>query len=154
VLEPRGLFRAEAGIVRLFAPRGKPVDWSPARWGGDLTEAFAEAPQEFRPSDRLRFTGNNYPAGRRNCTMATVAAIDPEKCAMTVTLDDGTSQDLDFRRVADRHVRSRWVGTIHSSQGATAERVIAHVEAFRANTVDARSVYVAISRARFRPALP
>jgi ATP-dependent exoDNAse (exonuclease V) alpha subunit len=67
---------------------------------------------------------------------------------MTVTLDDGSEQTLDSPRVADRHVRSGWFRTIHSAQGATAERVMAHVEAFRANTVDARSVYVAISRAR------
>ncbi len=43
-----------------------------------------------------------------------------------------------------------WVRTIHSSQGATCERVMAHLESFRANTVDAASVYVAISRARAR----
>jgi ATP-dependent exoDNAse (exonuclease V) alpha subunit len=72
---------------------------------------------------------------------------------MTVTLDDGTTQDLDFRCVADRHVRSGWVRTIHSAQGATAERVMAHVESFRANTVDARSAYVAISRTRSGAAL-
>ncbi|WP_294338902.1 hypothetical protein [uncultured Sphingomonas sp.] len=37
---------------------------------------------------------------------------------------------------------------IHATQGATCDLVMAHLEAFRANTVDARSVYVAISRAR------
>jgi len=72
---------------------------------------------------------------------------------MTVTLDDGSEQMLDFRRVADRHVRSGWARTIHSAQGATAERVMAHMESFRANTVDARSAYVAISRARSGGAL-
>jgi ATP-dependent exoDNAse (exonuclease V) alpha subunit len=95
---------------------------------------------ESRAGYRLQFTRNNYPAQRRNGTVATVTAIDAEKGAMTVTLDDP-------------HVRSGWVRTIHSAQGATAERVIAHVEAFRANTIDARSVYVAISRARSGAAL-
>lgn len=37
--------------------------------------------------------------------------------------------------------------TIHSAQGATATRVMAHLESFRANTVDTRAAYVAISRA-------
>jgi len=54
----------------------------------------------------------------------------------------------DLRHLADRHVRRGWVRTIHSSQGATCERVMAHLESFRANTVDATSAYVAISRAR------
>jgi ATP-dependent exoDNAse (exonuclease V) alpha subunit len=40
------------------------------------------------------------------------------------------------------------VRTIHSSQGTTCDRVLAHLESFRANSVDAASVYVAISRAR------
>ncbi|MAO04757.1 MAG: hypothetical protein CL804_09635 [Citromicrobium sp.] len=37
---------------------------------------------------------------------------------------------------------------IHSARGATADRLMAHLESFRANTVDAPAVYVAISRAR------
>lgn len=55
---------------------------------------------------------------------------------------------LDLRHLADRHVRPGWVRTIHSAQGATADRVIAYLESFRANTVDTRAAYVAISRAR------
>ena len=43
--------------------------------------------------------------------------------------------------------------TIHAAQGATANPVIAHLESFRANTVDAASAYVAISRARDHVAL-
>jgi ATP-dependent exoDNAse (exonuclease V) alpha subunit len=50
--------------------------------------------------------------------------------------------------VADRHIRPGWVRTIHSAQGATNDRVLAHVKSYRANIVDARGVYVAISRAR------
>lgn len=42
---------------------------------------------------------------------------------------------------------------IHSAQGATCDRVLAHLESFRANTVDARAVYVAISRARYGAAV-
>lgn len=50
---------------------------------------------------------------------------------------------LDLSHLVNRHVRPGWVRTIHSSQGATCDRVIAHLESFRANTV-----YVAISKAR------
>ena len=52
------------------------------------------------------------------------------------------------RHPAERYIRPGWVRTIHSAQGATATHVIAHLESFRANTVDARAAYVAISRAR------
>ncbi|MEO7466346.1 MAG: hypothetical protein ABIV36_04980 [Sphingobium limneticum] len=63
-------------------------------------------------------------------------------------MPDGATQTLDLRKLADRHIRPGWVQTIHSAQGATADRVMAHLESFRANTVDAASAYVAISRAR------
>ncbi len=67
---------------------------------------------------------------------------------MVVEREDGRRDMLDLAHLADRHVRPGWVRTIHSSQGATCDRVLAHLESFRANTVDAASVYVAISRAK------
>lgn len=39
-------------------------------------------------------------------------------------------------------------GASECSQGATCDHVMAHLESFRANTVDTRAAYVAISRAR------
>lgn len=63
-------------------------------------------------------------------------------------MKNGKRQTLDTNHLADRHIRPGWVRTIHSAQGATADRVIAHLESFRPNTVDAPAVYVAISRAR------
>ena len=62
-------------------------------------------------------------------------------------------QMLDLAHLADRHVRPGWVRTIHSAQDETAERVMAHLESFRANTVDTRAAYVAISLARSSAAL-
>ena len=72
---------------------------------------------------------------------------------MMVELGSGERQMLDLAHLADRHIRPGWVRTIHSAQGATAERVIAHLESFRTNTVDTRATYVAISCARSSAAL-
>lgn len=139
---------ADAGTVALVSPKGRKVDWSPARWGGDQAEAFDEVAIELRAGDRLQFTRNNRRAGRNNGDIATVRAIDPQGTSVLVEKGDGSQQMLDLSRLADRHVRHGWVRTIHSAQGATADRVMAHLESFRANTVDAASAYVAISRAR------
>ena len=143
-----GIDSVEAGTVRLVPPRGKTHDWQPARWGGDHAEAFAEVEQEFRTGDRVQFTRNNYRAKRLNGATAMVVGIDAQGSSVLVEKDDGERQMLDLRHLADRHVRPGWVRTIHSAQGATADRVIAHLESFRANTVDTRAAYVAISRAR------
>ncbi len=144
---------AETGTVALVSPQGKKVAWSPARWGGDQAEAYTEVAAEFRTGDRLQFTRNNRAAARNNGDTAEVVAIDADHGRLTVERQDGTRQTLDMTRLADRHIRHGWVRTIHSSQGATCERVMAHLESFRANTVDAASVYVAISRARSHAAL-
>jgi len=126
----------------------KSVDWQPARWGADVAEAFVEVPQEFRAGDRVQFTRNNYRADRLNGQTAEVVAIDPAESSMVIQREDGRREMLDLAHLADRHLRPGWVRTIHSNQGATCDLVLAHLESFRANTVDARSVYVAISRAR------
>jgi ATP-dependent exoDNAse (exonuclease V) alpha subunit len=50
-------------------------------------------------------------------------------------------------------IRLGWIQTTHPAYGAAADRVIMHLESFRANTVDAASAYVAISRARDHAAI-
>lgn len=136
----------EAPTKRRAAPR--PFDWKPARWGADVAEAFIEVKQEFRAGDRLQFTRNNYRAGRLNGHVAEVMGVDGQGASLWVRTEGGERQMLDLRHLADRHIRPGWVRTIHSSQGATCEHVMAHLESFRANTVDASAVYVAISRAK------
>ena len=140
--------QASQNQVRLIGPGGKAITWTPSRWGAEHAEAFTEAEVEFRAGDRVQFARNNRRAGRLNGMVATVLAVEPERGGMTLAMPDGSTQALDLRRLADRHIRMGWVQTIHSSQGATADRVMAHLESFRANTVDASSAYVAISRAR------
>lgn len=144
---------AEAGTVSLATPQGKAITWPPARWGGDQAEAFVEVEQELRTGDRIQFTRNNRRAGRLNGHTASVVGIDPQRGGIMVEHEDGKQDTLDLSRLADRHIRPGWVRTIHSAQGATADRVMAHLESFRANTVDAPAVYVAISRARDAVAL-
>lgn len=144
---------AERGTVRLVPERGKAHDWQPARWGSVQTEAFVEVEQEFRAGDRIQFTSNDYRAERHNGDIAEVVAIDPQGASMVVEREDGRRDMLDLAHLADRHVRPGWVRTIHSSQGATCDRVMAHLGSFRANTVDAASVYVAIGRARTNAAV-
>ena len=139
---------ADAGTVRLVPAKGRAIDWQPSRWGGDHAEAFTEVEQEFRAGDRVQFTRNNYRAGRLNGHTAEVVAIDMRESSMVVAMEGGERQMLDLHHLADRHVRPGWVRIIHSAQGATCDHVIAHLESFRANTVDAASAYVAISRAR------
>nr|WP_281377264.1 AAA family ATPase [Stakelama sediminis] len=143
----------DAGTLSLLNPKGSRVDWQPSRWGGSEAEVYREIEQEFRSGERIQFTRNNPNAHRRNGMIATVTALDPDGAGLTVALPDGSTQTLDLNRLTDRHFRQGWVQTIHSAQSATAERVLAHMESFRTNIVDAAAAYVAISRARSHAAL-
>lgn len=139
----------QTGTVMLIPDdKGRAHNWQPARWGADQAEAFTEVTLEFRAGDKVQFTRNNYRAARLNGHTAEVVAIDPQGSSLLVERQEGRREMLDMTHLADRHLRHGWVRTIHSAQGATSDRVLAHVESYRANIVDARAVYVAISRAR------
>ena len=82
-----------------------------------------------------------------------VTAIDAERRAMTVRDARGREHELSKDQPRDRHLRHGWVATVHGSQGATADRSMTHLESHRAMTVDAKTTYVAISRARHHAAI-
>ena len=98
-----------------------------------------------RSGDQVQFTRNHYRAGPLNGATATVVAVAVERAAITIDKQNGEQQRLDL---AYRHIRPGWVRTIHSTQGATADRLIVHLESFRGKRVDASAAYVAISRAK------
>lgn len=142
----------EAGTVHLLAPEGQALTWSPGDGSGAEADAFAAVEQELRTGDRIQFTRNNYSAKRLNGRTAEVLAIDTDKGHVMVGMKGGKRQTLDMANIADRHIRPAWVQTIHAAQGATCDRVMAHLESFRRN-VDANLAYVAVSRARKHAAI-
>lgn len=139
---------AAANRIQLRDARGQAVDWQLDKWGRGQVDAFVETRREFRAGDRIQFTRNDQEAGRINGATAMVKAVDAQARTMTLRDVGGREHVLQLDATRDQHVRHGWVGTIHAMQGATAERSMAHLESFRANTVDARAAYVAISRAR------
>lgn len=96
----------------------------------------------------MQFTHNNYRTKRLNRRTAKVIPINLQGASMVVERKNGRRDMLILRHLADRHVRLRWLRTIHSLQTATCDRVMAHLESFRGDAVNATSFYVAISRAR------
>ena len=89
-------------------------------------EAFTEVEREFRSGDQVQFTGNHDPAGRLNGATAVVLAVDSERAA--IVIEKAEQRRLDLAHRADRHIRPGWIRTIHAAQGATADRVMAHLE--------------------------
>ena len=144
---------AERNRVELRDGDGRAIDWRLDKWGRGQVESFTEVERSFAAGDRVQFTRNDREAGRVNGTTATVTAIDRERGTVSVKEARGVEHTLQLDATRDRHVRHGWVGTVHGSQGATADKSMVHLESFRANTVDAKSAYVAISRARSHAAV-
>jgi hypothetical protein len=143
----------DANRIELQTSEGRAIDWRLDKWGRGQSESFAEVTREFAAGDRVQFTRNDREAGRVNGATAAVVGIDMEKRTLTAIDARGREHTLSLDQTGDRHVRHGWVGTVHGSQGATADRSMTHLESFRANTVDAKSAYVAISRAKQHAAI-
>ena len=143
----------EANRISLRDRNGHAIDWRLDRWGRGQSEVYIEKEREFARGDRVQFTRSDRETGRVNGLTGNVTAIDAERRAMTVRDARGQDHQLSLDQTRDRHLRHGWVGTVHGSQGATADRSMTHLESHRAMTVDAKTTYVAISRARHHAAI-
>jgi ATP-dependent exoDNAse (exonuclease V) alpha subunit len=83
-----------------------------------------------------------------NRQLGTVQQIDGEG-NLQVRLDSG--QDVQFNIREHPHVDYGYAVTSHSSQGATADRVLVHVDTEQAHDqlVNSRLAYVSVSRGRY-----
>ncbi|MEA5451843.1 MobF family relaxase [Leptolyngbya sp. CCNP1308] len=91
--------------------------------------------------DRLKWTRNNPQAGIRNGQGFVVTEL---KADGTATIRDGAGQTATINLSGNQYIDYAWVRTTYSSQGKTAERVLALL----GETTNREAFYVAISRAK------
>ncbi|MEO1394795.1 MAG: MobF family relaxase [Cyanobacteria bacterium J06634_5] len=128
----------DANRLRVETPHGQLLTINPAR----CQRKTAYAVQEIAvvKGDRLRWTRNNRTAKIRNGQRFTVADIDSSGNAQIVD-DRGNCSHINLRGL--HYIDSALVGTTYSSQGKTADRVLALMD-----TTSRESFYVAASRAK------
>jgi hypothetical protein len=130
---------SEAQQVVLETPSGSVLSINPAlcpRKTVYTTQAISVA-----VGDRLKWTHNNSKAGIRNGQGFVVMGLDPDG---TATIRDGAGQTSTIDLSGNQYVDYAWVSTTYSSQGKTAERVLALL----GETTNREAFYVAISRAK------
>lgn len=137
---------AQRGVVQLASPNGKTIDWSPGKVGSSTVEAYASVQREVQEGDRIAWTKNDQTSGRVNGHGAEVVRIRAD--GQITVKDRAGTHALDPAQAKDTHFRHDYVKTVHAAQGQTADRVMVNAESFRANLLNERSFYVAISRAR------
>ena len=110
--------------------------------------AYREAERDFSAGDRVQFTAPYRDEHIANRQLGTVEQIEAEG-NLQVRLDSGQKVQLNIRE--HPHIDHGYAVTSHSSQGATADRVLVHVDTEQAHDqlVNSRLAYVSVSRGRY-----
>jgi conjugative relaxase-like TrwC/TraI family protein len=128
---------------------GEQLTYDPRRLQG--VTVYRESERAFAVGDRVQVTAPDQARHLANRELGTVERMDPSdaKHALHVRLDSG--QAVAFERDQSQHLDYGYAVTSHSSQGQTADRVLAHIDTDRGGEalVNRRFAYVALSRSRF-----
>jgi conjugative relaxase-like TrwC/TraI family protein len=149
-----GIERNSSGVVRssdatanrltVEFPNGAAVEYDPRRVYG--VNVYRETSREFATGDRLQFSALNKELGISNRDMGTISKIEPDR--MTILMDGKEKRSVSFNPAEFRQFDHGYAVTSHSSQGLTADRVIANIDTDSSRSlINSRLAYVAISRA-------
>ena len=136
----------EQNLLTVERENGQRLTYDPHRLHG--VSVYREAERDFSAGDRVQFTAPYREEHIANRQLGTVQQIDAEG-NLQVRLDSG--QDVQFNIREHPHVDYGYAVTSHSSQGATADRVLVHVDTEQAHDqlVNSRLAYVSVSRGRY-----
>ena len=123
---------------------GSSVEYDPKRIYG--VNVYRETSREFATGDRLQFSALNKELGISNRDMGTITKMEPDR--LTVLMDGKEKRSVSFNPAEFRQFDHGYAVTSHSSQGLTADRVIANMDTDSSRSlINSRLAYVAISRA-------
>jgi len=122
------------------------LTYDPRRLQG--VTVYRESERAFSQGDRVQFTAPDKEHRIANRELGTIESID-ERGNVGIKLDSG--REVGFHMEENRHLDYGYAVTSHSSQGATADRVLVNVDTEEAHEklINSRLAYVAVSRARY-----
>ncbi|NEQ44321.1 MAG: AAA family ATPase [Leptolyngbya sp. SIOISBB] len=145
----QGLYRAEKYTVltvdpdtnrlTLETPNGSVLAIDPAQCPRNTI--YTTQSLSIAIGDKLRWTRNNRQANVRNGQTIVVTQIEPDGMAKVI---DAEGKTRAVNLTGKQYLDYAWVSTTYSSQGKTANRVLALL----GNTTHREAFYVAISRAK------
>jgi hemoglobin-like flavoprotein/ferredoxin-NADP reductase len=149
-----GIERGSIGVVRsndatmnrvtVELSNGSRVEYDPKRIYG--VNVYRETSREFATGDRLQFAALNKELGISNRDMGTITKMEADR--LTVLMDGKEKRSVSFKPSEFRQFDHGYAVTSHSSQGLTADRVIANIDTDSSRSlINNRLAYVAISRA-------
>ncbi len=137
---------ARRNVLTVVLDDGSSVSYDPRRLRG--VNAFREVEREFAKGDRVQFTAPKEDLGIANRDLGTVVSLGDGK--LTLRMDGKSARVVQFDPETFRQFDHGYAVTSHSSQGLTADRVLAHVDTDSSRSlINNRLAYVSISRASF-----
>ncbi|MEL6263453.1 MAG: MobF family relaxase [Cyanobacteria bacterium J06626_6] len=130
----------ENNRLTLQGPAGNVFSFDPATCADKTTYEVQQIP--VARGERLRWTRNEAIKGVRNGQLVTVEQADAKGIA---TLIDASGKVTTLDLTGQQYLDYALVSTTYSSQGKTAERVLATID----STVSKEGLYVAVSRAKY-----
>jgi hypothetical protein len=136
----------ERNMLTVKRENGEQLTYDPRRLQG--VTVYRESERAFSKGDRVQFTAPDRERRIANRELGTIESID-ERGNAGIQFDSGRKVGLNLNE--NRHLDYGYAVTSHSSQGATADRVLVHVdtEESHAQLINSRLAYVAVSRARY-----
>ena len=137
---------ARTNILTVQKQNGEQVSYDPKRLYG--VNVFEERSRDFSLGERIQFTSGNRDLGIANRDLGTITAL--EERSITVRIDGKAGREVTFDPTEFRQLDHGYAVTSHSSQGLTADRVIANIDTDSSRSlINDRLAYVAISRAAY-----
>ncbi len=139
-------FDRERNQLTVERENGERVSYDPRRLQG--VTVYRENERSFSERDRVQFTAPDKERRIANRELGTIERIDEHGDA-EIKLDSGREVRVSLND--HPHLDHGYAVTSHSSQGATADRVLIHVDSESAHEklINSRLAYVAVSRARY-----
>lgn len=133
-------------LVTAKRENGELLTYDPRRLQG--VTVHKESQREFAEGDRVQFTAPSKDLRVANRELGTMEKIGADG-QMEIRMDSG--RNVRFHISEHPHLDHGYAVTSHSSQGATADRVIVNVDTEQAHEklINSRLAYVAVSRARY-----
>lgn len=132
-------------LLSVERQNGQHITYDPNRLYG--VSVYRDAERQFSVGDRVQFTAPYRDEQIANRQLGTVDQIDPEG-NLQMRMDSG--RDVQFNVHEHPRLDYGYAVTSHSAQGATADRVLVHVDTEQAHEqlINSRLAYVSVSRAR------
>lgn len=137
--------------VTLKGPDGNNTEWNPSEIAGRAkngVEVHERETRKIAAGDEIRWRRKDKDLGVQNTEKGKVLGVDEATRTATIDFKNAGVKDVDLD--AKRNWEHDYATTVYAGQGATFDEAVIHAESWRRNLINQKSMYVALSRAKFR----